>query len=213
MLTLLVHAPAGLRPELAAALRAQVPDLARAMVVVPPHPSHGEAWSAAVSGSALEGHLLLLDGGYQPEGWSLAAFQEGLESFHLCTFSLILPGPRNLAVNDRYGFLEGGLHPGALLLRRDAVHALASAHRGSLFHPAFAGVPGYEMDHLGDQAYHLGLSCGVLKGSHSLRPVDPLPAHPRAHEQLALRLRLRSMLRIREDAGTRTWRMSEDDGG
>lgn len=212
MLTLIIHAPGGLRPALVKDLLAQVPELTDSMVVVEPgHPSNGQAWSEGFRKAAPSGHVVLLDGRQHPVGWSTSALLKGMESFHLCTFSQATPGPRDLVVNERFGFLEGGLHPGAIVLHREAVRHLAEVNQGNLFNPAFAGVPGHEMDHLGDLAYHLGLSCGTYAGAMTLRTEEPTPHHPRSHEQLALRLRLRSMLRIREDAGTRIWRVADED--
>jgi len=102
--------------------------------------------------------------------------------------------------NPNYGLADSHVWTCGFAIRREAVQVITKINHNTLFNNLFDGEYGWEDLHLGDVAYHCGLTCGgfpkssYVEGELSLVYLDD---KPRYLEQNRLRMSMREFLRHR----------------
>jgi hypothetical protein len=102
--------------------------------------------------------------------------------------------------NPNYGLADSHVWTCGFAIRREAIQVISKINHNNLFNNLFDGEYGWEDLHLGDVAYHCGLTCGgfpkssYVEGELSLVYLDD---KPRYLEQNRLRMSMREFLRHR----------------
>lgn len=103
-----------------------------------------------------------------------------------------------LTPNPKFGRYINEVWSSAFTIRRTAINNILTLNNGNLFYPEFDGRWGCEDTYLGDQLYHLNLTCGgmsneiCVRGKTTQAKLTPDLAH-----QNKLRSKLRASLKVK----------------
>lgn len=167
----------------------------------------GTARSLGAKVSNQSSDLLILDGDRIPHNITEQLVYESLYYFDIC----LIKGetePRKWFSNDftynpNYGLEDSHVWTCGFSIRREAINIISKISNNALFNNIFDGEYGWEDLHLGDIAYHSGLTCGgfpstvYVEGELSLVYLDD---KPRYLEQNKLRMYMREFLRNRSSS-------------
>lgn len=166
----------------------------------------GTARSIGAKVSNQTNDLLFLDGDRIPSNITEQLVYESLYYYDICLIKADNE-PRkwfldDFTFNPYYGLEESHVWTCGFSIRRDAVNVISKISNNALFDNIFDGEYGWEDLHMGDIAYHLGLTCGgfpsnvFVQGALSLVYLND---NSRYVEQNRLRMYMREFLRNRSN--------------